>query len=62
MISRILICASMAVIGVNGMFPEIPKPLTLREKMIERQQAKICTKKKLKQRTRQLCREWGYDR
>lgn len=60
MISRILICASMAVIGVNGMFPEIPKPLTLREKMIERQQAKICAKKKLKQRTRQLCREWGY--
>jgi hypothetical protein len=62
MISRLLICASMAVVGLNGMFPVPPKPLTLREKMIERQQAKICDKKKLKQRTRQLCREWGYDR
>jgi hypothetical protein len=62
MISRILICASMAVVGLNGMLPAPPKPLTLREKMIERQQAKICDKKKLKQRTRQLCREWGYDR
>ena len=62
MISRILICASMALIGVNGMFPEIPKPLTLREKMIERQHAKICTKKKLKAKTKALCRNWGYDR
>jgi len=52
----------MAVVGLNGMFPAPPKPLTLREKMIERQQAKICDKKKLKQRTKQLCREWGYDR
>jgi len=62
MTDRLLIAMACGLIGWNGLFPPPPTLLTLREKMIERQHAKICAKKKLKQRTKQLCRNWGYDR
>jgi hypothetical protein len=29
--------------------------------MIERQQAKVCEKKKLRAKIKKLCREWGHD-
>jgi hypothetical protein len=60
MISRLLICASMAVVGVNGMFPAPPTPQSLREKMIESQHAKVCKKKKLRTKIKKLCKKWGY--
>lgn len=62
MTDRLLIALVCGLIGWNGLFPAPPTPASLREKMIESQHAKVCEKKKLKQRTRQLCREWGYDR
>jgi hypothetical protein len=61
MTDRLLIALVCGLIGWNGLFPAPPTPASLREKMIERQQAKICDKKKLKQRIRQVCREWGHD-
>jgi hypothetical protein len=47
--------------GISMMFPDPPAPLTRHQKMVERQHAKVCAKKKLKAKTKQLCREWGYE-
>jgi hypothetical protein len=61
MTDRLFIALVCGLIGWNGLFPSPPTPASLREKMIESQHAKVCTKKNLKQRKRQLCREWGHD-
>lgn len=48
--------------GISMMFPDPPEPLTLHQKMVKKQRAKVCTKKKLKAKTKELCRRWGYER
>ena len=62
MTDRLLIALVVGVIGWNGLFPAPSAPLTRREQMVQKQHAKICAKKKLKSKTKALCRNWGYDR
>lgn len=61
MTDRLLIAIVCGLIGWQGLFPPPPTPLTLREKMIERQHAKICAKKKIRAKIKAKCKEWGYD-
>ena len=62
MTDRLLIALAVGMIGWGGLFPPDPAPLTRHEQMVQKQHAKICTKKKLKAKTKALCRNWGYDR
>lgn len=61
MTDRLLIALAVGVIGWSGLFPPPSAPLTRHEQMVQKQHAKICAKKKLKSKTKALCRNWGYD-
>jgi len=61
MTDRLVVAFICGLIGWHGLFPSPPTPKTLREKMVERSHAKVCEKKKLKAKTKALCKRWGYD-
>ncbi len=47
--------------GLAMMFKDPPRQLTRHEMMVEKQHAKVCAKKRRKAKTKELCREWGYE-
>jgi hypothetical protein len=46
MIDRLILGVVLSVAGWNGLFPEPPPPLTLKQKAKERQLSEICSRKK----------------
>jgi len=62
MISRVILCVMMGGVGLNGLFPEPPKPLTpaqLQVKAKKKQVSEICQKKKKSKVVKKMCKQWG---
>jgi len=62
MISRSILCVMMAGIGLNGLFPEPPKPLTaarLQAYSKQKSVSDLCQKKKKSKAVKELCKKWG---
>lgn len=58
MIDRIIISALLGTVGFNGLFPEPPPPLTLKQKAQERSISAMCNKKSKSKTTKDLCKRW----
>jgi hypothetical protein len=58
MIDRLILSAVLGTVGWNGMFPDPPTPLTLKEKAKERSMNPVCDKKKKTKTVKQLCKRW----
>ena len=61
MISRIIICAAMGAVGLNGMFPEPPVPLTsaqLQAKAKQKSVSNVCKGKRKSKTVKEMCRRW----
>jgi hypothetical protein len=62
MISRSILCVVMAGVGLNGLFPEPPKPLTaerLQAYSKQKSVSNLCQKKKKSKAVKELCKKWG---
>ena len=60
-ISRIILCLTMGGVGLNGMFPEPPTPLTakqIQQKGKQRSVSNMCQKKKKSKTVKELCQRW----
>jgi hypothetical protein len=63
-ISRILMCATVGLAGLSGLFPDPPAPpvpLTASQIMAkgkERSISDLCAKKKKSKKVQQMCRRW----
>jgi hypothetical protein len=58
MIDRLIISAVLSVTGYNGLFPEPPTPLTLKQKAKEKSISAMCDKKPKSKAAKDLCRRW----
>jgi len=61
MIDRLILGVVLSVVGCNGLFPEPPPPLTLKQKAKERQLSEICSRKKPNKQSetvKKLCKGW----
>ena len=54
MIDRLILSAVLGTVGWNGMFPDPPVPLTLKQKAKERSMSAVCDKKKKTKTNRTL--------
>ena len=62
MISRVILCLVMGGVGLNGLFPEPPKPLTgarLQAHSKQKSVSNLCQKKKKSKAVKELCKKWG---
>jgi hypothetical protein len=58
MIDRLIISAVLSVTGYNGLFPDPPPPLTLKQKAQERSISEMCDRKSKSKAVKDLCRRW----
>jgi hypothetical protein len=61
MISRIILCLAMGGVGLNGLFPEPPKPLTpaqLQAKAKQKSVSNVCKGKRKSKTVKEMCRRW----
>jgi hypothetical protein len=58
MIDRIILSAVLSVTGYNGLFPEPPPPLTLKQKAQERSISNMCNRKTKSRQAKELCKRW----
>jgi hypothetical protein len=59
MIDRLILGVALSVVGCNGLFPEPPAPLTLKEKAKMQSVGKVCMKKNKKTlQVKRLCKRW----
>jgi hypothetical protein len=59
MLDRLIVGAVLSFVGWNGLFPESPTPLTLKEKAKMQSVGKVCVKKNKQTPTvKQLCKRW----
>jgi len=58
MIDRIIISAVLGTVGFNGLFPEPPPTLTLKQKAKERSISAMCDRKQKSKAVKDLCRRW----
>ena len=58
MIDRIILSAVLSVTGYNGLFPDPPPPLTLKQKAKERSISNMCDRKQKSKTTKDLCKRW----
>ena len=65
MIDKIILSAELGTVGISGLFPDPPQPLTpwqLQVKAKEASKSAVCDKKKKKSKTvKELCQRWGKD-
>jgi hypothetical protein len=61
MIDKLIISAVLGTVGFNGLFPDLPVPLTLQQKAKEASKSEVCNKKKKSKTVQQLCKRWGKD-
>jgi hypothetical protein len=63
MIDRLILGVALSVVGFNGLFPDPPTPLTLKEKAKMQSVGKVCMKKNKQTVTvKQLCKRWEVQR
>jgi hypothetical protein len=63
MIDRLILGAVLSVVGCNGLFPESPTPMTLKEKAKMQSVGKVCMKKnKQTLQVKRLCQRWEVQR
>jgi hypothetical protein len=58
MIDRLILSAVLSVTGYNGLFPEPPTPLTLKQKAKEKSISGMCDRKPKSKAAKDLCRRW----
>ena len=58
MIDRIILSAVLSTVGFNGLFPDPPPPLTLKQKAKERSISAMCDMKTKSKTTKGLCKRW----
>jgi len=59
MIDRLILGVALSVVGFNGLFPDPPTPLTLKEKAKMQSVGKVCMKKnKQTLQVKRLCKRW----
>ena len=59
MLDRLILGVALSVVGCNGLFPEPPTPLTLKEKAKMQSVGKVCMKKNKKTlQVKRLCKRW----
>ena len=58
MIDRLILSAVLGTVGWNGLFPDSPVPMTLKQKAKERSMSAVCDKKKKTKTVKQMCERW----
>jgi len=59
LISRIIFCVMLGVMGLIGLLPEPPVQKTLKQKAKEKSVGAVCMKKKKQTlQVKQLCKRW----
>lgn len=58
MIDRLILGAALSITGYNGLYPNPPLPLTLKQKAQERSISEMCDRKSKSKTTKDLCRRW----
>jgi len=58
MIDRLIVSALLSVTGYNGLFPDPPPTLTLKQKAKERSISEMCDRKSKSKKTKDLCKRW----
>jgi len=65
MIDRLILSAVLGTVGWNGMFPDPPVPLTLKQKAKMKSVSAVCERKKGQKQSKtvqQLCKRWEVQR
>jgi hypothetical protein len=61
MIDKIIFSAVLGIVGVNGLFPDTPQPLTpmqLQVQAKEKSISEMCDRKPKSKEAKDLCRRW----
>jgi len=58
MIDRLILSAVLSVTGYNGLIPDPPPPLTLKQKAKERSISNMCDRKQKSKAVKDLCKRW----
>jgi hypothetical protein len=58
MIDRLILSAVLGTVGFNGLYPDPPPPLTLKQKAKERSITTMCDRKQKSKKTKDLCKRW----
>ena len=58
MIDRLILSAVLGTVGFNGLYPDPPLPLTLKQKAKERSISNMCDRKQKSKKTKDLCKRW----
>jgi len=61
MIDRLILSAVLGTVGLNGLFPDPPPPvttLTLKQQAKERSISAMCNRSPKSKRAKDLCRRW----
>lgn len=58
MIDRLILSAVLGTVGWNGIYPEPPAPLTIKQKAKERSLSAMCDRKPKGKQAKELCKRW----
>ena len=58
MIDRLILSAVLGTVGWNGLYPDPPPPLTLKQKAKERSIRAMCDRKTKSKKVKDLCKRW----
>jgi hypothetical protein len=58
MIDRLILSAVLSVTGYNGLFPDPPAPVPLKQKAKEKSISEMCDRKPKSKVAKDLCRRW----
>lgn len=58
MLDRLILSAILGTVGFNGLYPDPPLPLTLKQKAKERSISAMCDRKQKSKKVKDLCKRW----
>ena len=58
MLDRLILSAILGTVGFNGLYPDQPPPLTLKQKAKERSISAMCDRKTKSKKVKDLCKRW----
>jgi hypothetical protein len=58
MIDKLILSAVLGVVGFNGLFPDPPVPVSLKQKAKEKSISAMCDRKPKSKSAKDLCRRW----
>ena len=58
MLDRLILSAILGTVGFNGLYPDLPPPLTLKQKAKERSISAMCDRKTKSKKVKDLCKRW----